>query len=68
MANTNHNQLRDQVSEAYKDFNKIKKPQLIPTKFSEFTKVNKTLGNVLKLVIFGDSIIFLLFVLFVMQK
>lgn len=61
----NHDQVREKVSEAYRDFNKIKKStNFISNKFSEFSKVNRTLATILKLVIFGDSVIFLLFVLF----
>ncbi len=61
----NHDKVREKVSEAYRDFNKLKKPsQSIIGKFSEFPKINKTLAKILKLVILGDSIIFLLFVSF----
>jgi hypothetical protein len=64
----NHEQLRKEVSEAYKNFKKASHPiKLIPEKFSEFLKINKTLTLMLKLVILGDSIIFLLLALFVFK-
>ncbi len=59
-----HNQTREMVGNAYKNWNKFKStPKFIVNKVSELSKINKILMILLKLVILGDILIFTMLII-----
>ncbi len=65
--NNNHDAVRNKISESWEMWKEFKKPiKFIPDKLdklSELSKMNKILCTVLKLIILGDSLIFLMLML-----